>query len=302
MKPSKPFFRCAAVACVVLSLICGCGRKPKAEGPLAVAAGLPPVAFLASRIGGEAVVVSTMLPDGRSPHDYSPAPGDVLNASRSKLFLTTGMNFETTLCRPLDSAKTTVCDVTEGVRRIPMASGPDHHDHGHDHAHDALDPHVWLDLDNLGVMANNICKAFCAADPDNESLYRANTIKLVGELRIQRQLLAAQLAPFRGWCFYVYHPAFGYFANMFGLRQEAVELDGREVTPAHLAELTRRAKSDRVGVIFVQPQFNPSAMRALQRQLRVEVKTADPLRRDVLKNIQELVSELRMAFAEYDSK
>ena len=302
MNMSKHFFRCAAAVLAVLSLISGCGKKPKAEGPLAVAAGLPPVAFLASRIGGEAVAVSAMLPDGRSPHDYSPAPHDVLNASRSRIFLTTGMTFEKTLCRPLDGAKTTVCDVTEGVKRIPMAPGHDHDHHDHDHGHDGLDPHVWLDLDNLAVMANNICKAFCAADPDNDALYRANTLKLVGEIRLQRQLLGAQLAPFRGRCFYVYHPAFGYFANMFGLRQEAVEMDGREVTPAHLADLSRRVKGDRVGVIFVQPQFNPSAMRALQRQLRVEVKTADPLRRDVLKNIQELVSELRMAFTEYDSK
>ena len=43
-------------------------------------------------------------------------------------------------------------------------------------------------------------------------------------------------------------------------------------------------------------------MQALRRELKVEVKTADPLRRDVLKNMQELGSELRMAFAEYDSK
>ena len=302
MMPSKIFFRFAVGAVVVLSLISGCGKKPKAEGPLAVAAGLPPVAFLASRIGGEAVAVSTMLPEGRSPHDYSPAPRDVLNASQSRIFLTTGMNFENTLCRPLDRARTTVCDVTQGVKRIPMAAGHDHDHHGHDHDHDALDPHVWLDSENLCRMADNICKAFCAADPDNDSLYRANCLKLVGEIRLQTRLLAAQLAPYRGRCFYVYHPAFGYFANMFGLRQEAVELDGREVTPAHLAELIRRAKRDRVAVIFVQPQFNPSAMKALQRELRVEVKTADPLRRDVLKNMQELVSELRMAFAEYDSK
>ena len=301
MKLSKVFWGGVAGVVVILALISGCGKKQKAEGPLEVAAGLPPVAFLASRIGGEAVVVNSMLPDGRSPHDYSPAPHDVLNASRSRIFLTTGMNFEKTLCRPLDSARTTVCDVTEGIRRIPMASHG-HDGHADDHDHDALDPHVWLDSENLCIMANNICKAFCTADPDNDALYRANSIKLIGEIRLQTRLLAAQLAPYRGRCFYVYHPAFGYFANMFGLRQEAVELDGREVTPARLSDLIQQARRDRVAVIFVQPQFNPSAMQALQRQLRVEVKTADPLRRDVLKNMQELVSELRMAFAEYDSK
>ena len=309
MNHLKSFFRCVAGVAAVLCLISGCGKARKASGRLEAAAGLPPVAFLAERVGGAAVAVSSMLPEGRSPHDYSPAPRDVLNASRSRIFLTTGMNFEKALCRPLDSSRTTVCDVTQGVRRIPaeLACGHDHghdHDHAghHDHDHGALDPHVWLDCDNLCRMADNICRAFCAADPDNAGLYRANTLKLTGEIRLQHRLMAAQLAPFKGRCFYVYHPAFGYFARMFGLRQEAVELDGREVTPAHLADLIGRARRDRVAVIFVQPQFNPSAMRALQRELKVEVKTADPLRKDVLKNMQELVSELRMAFAEYDSK
>ena len=180
----------------------------------------------------------------------------------------------------------------------------DHHDHHHhgEEAEDALDPHIWLNVENACRMAENIRDEFRRADPAHAEVYRKNCAALLEELGECEKRLKTEMAPYRGRRFYVYHPAFGYFANMFGLRQEAVELDGREVTPAHLAELTRRAKSDRVGVIFVQPQFNPSAMRALQRQLRVEVKTADPLRRDVLKNIQELVSELRMAFAEYDSK
>ena len=303
MNSPNVFLRIVVGSVIVCTLLSGCGKAKKLEGKLTVTAGLPPVAFLAERIGGEAAEVNSMLPEGRSPHDYSPAPRDVLNASRSMIFLSSGMAFEKALCRPLDPARTTVCDITAGVRRIPMKLDHDHdHDHGHDHASDGADPHVWLDCENLCRMADNICKAFCAADPANADLYRANCLQLVGEIRMQHRLLAAQLAPFKGRCFYVYHPAFGYFADMFGLRQEAVELDGREVTPAHLSELIRRARRDRVAVLFVQPQFNPSAMRALQRELKVEVKTADPLRRNVLKNLQELVSELRMAFAEYDSK
>ena len=303
------FTRCFAGAAVISFLVSGCGDAQKSDGVLEVSAGLPPVAFLASRIGGEAATVSTMLPEGRSPHDYSPAPRDVQRAARSRIFLTTGMSFEKTLCRPLDGSRTTVCDATDGIKRIPMelacGHGHDHdhaghHDHGH--GHDALDPHVWLDSENLCRMAENICKAFCAADPRNAELYRANCAKLVGEIRSRHRQMAAQLAPYKGRCFYVYHPAFGYFARMFDLRQEAVELDGREISPARLAGLIRQAKQDRVAVIFVQPQFSPSAMRALKRELKVEIKTADPLRRDVLKNMQELASELEKAFAEYDSK
>ena len=69
MDISSIFTRCLAGAVVVLSLVSGCGENEKPQGPLEVAAGLPPVAFLAERIGGETVSGSTMLPEGRSPHD-----------------------------------------------------------------------------------------------------------------------------------------------------------------------------------------------------------------------------------------
>ena len=55
MNMSKVFFRWTVCAAAILMLLSGCGKKRKAEGPLEVAAGLPPVAFLAERIGGEAV-------------------------------------------------------------------------------------------------------------------------------------------------------------------------------------------------------------------------------------------------------
>ena len=69
----------------------GCGKAEKAPGALAVA-GVPPVAYLAERIAGEPV--RSALPEGRSPHDFSPQPGDVRSAAGARLFFVTGMPFE----------------------------------------------------------------------------------------------------------------------------------------------------------------------------------------------------------------
>ena len=43
------------------------------------------------------------------------------------------------------------------------------------------------------------------------------------------------LAPYRGHSFYVFHPGFGYFADAYGLRQEAVEAGGHSPTPPDFA-------------------------------------------------------------------
>lgn len=148
------------------------------------------------------------------------------------------------------------------------------HDHGRageapcddcakDHAHGASDPHVWLSAHNAAVMAENIAKALSEADPAGAAVYAANLEALKRKLREGEEYAKKSLAPYAGREFYVYHPAFGYFAKMVDLRQEAIELGGREATPKRLSEIIRRALENRVRVVFVQPQFNPNSARAL---------------------------------------
>lgn len=300
-----------SMSAIVLAALCfawcgfGCGDSaPAPAGKIGVAAGLPPVAYLAKCVGGDAVAVKSMLPEGRSPHDFSPGPREVREAAACRVFLTTGMRFENTLAKALRGK--TVSDVSQGVVRIPMEAdcGHDHdHDHDHDHHHDhgeASDPHVWLDADNLCRMAGNIRDVLSAVDPGRSALYRANCDRLVREVRERSARIEAELRPYRGRSFYVYHPAFGYFAKMSGLRQEAVELGGREVTPARLAEVIRKARLDKVKVFFAQPQFSPVSSRALERELGVKVVPADPLREDVLANFEYLAGVLKQGFAEAD--
>ena len=280
------------------AMISGCGGK-REDGKLRVAAGLPPAAYLAKRVGGDAVEVRTMLPEGRSPHDYSPGPREVRAAASSRLFFSTGMSFEEKLARPLKEGGTRIVDITRGIERIPMEVSCDHnHHHDHDHEHeDALDPHVWLDAENACRMAENICAELSAADPEHAGTYRENCRRLVGELRECAARLKEELRPCAGRRFYVYHPAFGYFAKMLDLRQEAFELGGREVTAARLPEVLRRARKDNVRTVFAQPQVNPDSVRALEREHGIRVVPADPLREDLPDNLLYLGRMLKEGFA-----
>lgn len=303
--------RIAGIVAVVSSLwSAGCGKRA-AQGGFQAAAGLPPVAYLVKRVGGDALTVHTMLPEGRSPHDYSPGPREVRDARASALFFTTGMNFEKRLTAPLGKGSTRVCDASRGIRRIPqlVSCGHDHHEHHkhhdhcehHDHHHhdeEALDPHVWLSVDNACRMAENIRDDLAAADPARAGIYRENCRKLVAELRECENELKTRLRPYAGRRFYVYHPAFGYFAKMLDLRQEAVELGGREVTASRLPEIIRAARRDNVRTIFTQPQFNPAAVAALERELKVRAVPADPLREDLLENFYSLGRTLAAGFAD----
>ncbi len=317
-------FRILHLALPVMAalLFAGCGEEKKADsdGRMIVYSGLPPVAYLASAVGGERVDSKSVLPEGRSPHDYSPRPGEIRGVMSAKFFFTTGMNFENLVSRPVDRKRTRVVDVSEGVERIPFDTAHhhddedgdhDHADHNHDadgkehencdacaegHAHGALDPHVWLSTHNAVVMAENIAKAFSQADPEGAAVYAKNLAAVKGKLAESQAYAERELASYAGREFYVYHPAFGYFAKSIGLKQVAIELGGREATPAQLAEVIQRAKESKVTVIFVQPQFNPSSARALSNAIHGKVAGLDSLAADIPANIHAMTDALKEGF------
>ena len=326
-----------AIPLLAALILAGCGEEKKSagDGRMPVYSGLPPVAFLASAVGGERVDSHSMLPEGRSPHDYSPGPREVRGVVSSRLFFTTGMSFENTVSRALAPERTRIVDVSAGVERIPFdgvgcddpshrhegAAVHDHdcgHDHKHgevcthdhdrageapcddcakDHAHGASDPHVWLSAHNAAVMAENIAKALSEADPAGAAVYAANLEALKRKLREGEEYAKRSLAPYAGREFYVYHPAFGYFAKMVNLRQEAIELGGREATPKRLSEIIRRALENRVRVVFVQPQFNPNRARALGNAIGGKVAPLDALAADIPANIRAMTDALVEGFA-----
>lgn len=153
-----------------------------------------------------------------------------------------------------------------------------------------------MNVDNTCRMAENIRDEFVETDPAHAELYRKNCEALLGKLRECEKQLKADMAPYKGRRFYVYHPAFGYYAKMLDLRQEAFELDGREITAARLLEVLRRAKADNVRTVFTQPQFNPASVRVLEKEHGIKVVPANPLREDLLENFRDLGKALKEGF------
>ena len=117
---------------MVLAL-CGCGKESSSQSsPLAVS-GLPPVAWIAQEIGGKYITSVSLLPEGRSPHDYAPGPSVLRRAAAAKLFFSCGMPFEKSAEKAL---RCEIVDVTKNIGRIMFdTSGNAHEHHGCSHTH-----------------------------------------------------------------------------------------------------------------------------------------------------------------------
>ena len=262
-----------------------------------------PQAFLAERLGGEAVEVHILAAKGQDPHTFEPTPKQAAALAQAQLFFTVDIPFEKQLVAKVlavNNPKLRVFDSTTGITRLAMTE--EHHDGGHAaqagraKEQGEPDPHVWLAPANLMIMAQNMAAALIAAMPERRELLRRNLDSLLSELAALDQRLAASLAPHRGKTFYVFHPAFGYFAHAYGLTQEAVETGGKSPSPKRLAELVRQAKADRVRVIFVQPQFDAKAAVTVARGIGGSVVSIDPMAREVPANLTAVAVAIDQAF------
>jgi len=293
----------AALLCVTGALIAVPAYVSEAADDcrLEVFAGIPPVAYFVERIGGEHVRVNVMVHEGREPHTFAPTPRQMVDLAGARVYFKVGMPFEARLVEKVagGGAELKVVDISEGVRKVPMdahgAAGEEAHAHGDGGDGADLDPHIWLSPPLIKVQAENIRDALIEVDPGHAEEYRANYEAFVEDVDQVDEKVRRMLKPFEGRAIYVFHPAFGYFADAYGLRQVAVETGGKSPTPRTLSKLIDEARADGVKAIFVQPQFDPRSAEAVAAAIGGEVVTLKDLARDVLSNFIDMASKIQDA-------
>ena len=85
--------------------------------------------------------------------------------------------------------------------------------------------------------------------------------------------------------FIIYHPALTYYARDYGIRQVAIEADGKEPSAKRLTQVIRQAREDGVRRILYQNQFPASSVEIIARDIDAEYVEVDPLREDAIANI-----------------
>ena len=296
--PTLNFSRVLPVAALFCLTIMGWTPSSLAATPPAktrIFVTVPPQAYLAERIGGDAVEVHTLVGKGQDPHTFEPTPRQAAALAGATLFFTVDIPFEKQLAAKVAASNRNlrVVDSTKGIVRLPLPE--EHHathardDHGDGNE---ADPHLWLATANLRIMADNMTAAMSVAMPERKEVMHKNLAALKQEINELDKRLATTLAPHRGKTFYVFHPAFGYFAQAYGLKQKGVEIGGKSPTPRQLTALIRQAREDRVRTIFVQPQFDRKSADTVAQAINGSVAPIDPLDKEVLRNLAAIATAI----------
>ena len=323
--PSRALFAMAILAASVAGSAVS-GEEP--ADALRVFVTIPPAQYVVDRIGGPHVATEVLVPPGQSPHSFDVTPRQMVTLVESRAYFAIGLPFEREIIERIESlsSQLTIVDMGRGVPRRRLIEhgsegGSDEpegsastHEHGappgpvdtrdrQGHAEEepgGTDPHIWLAPALLKLQAKNVFEALAELDPEHAAEYGGNLDRLIDDLDALDAEIAEALAPIRGRAVYVFHPAFGYLTDAYGLEQVAVEIGGSEPGPRGLARLIERAKGDGVRVIFVQPQFASSSAEAVARAIGGAVVPIDPLAYDCAANLRTMASRIRAALLPED--
>lgn len=273
--------------------------------PVKVLVSILPQQYFAEQIGGDLVDVTVVVGPGRSPENYEPSLQQMHALSGARLYWRIGLPFESHLGLE-DIARNSqllVLDARQGIvmremESLSMVLADDHHDsHAtprHDHGHQGLDPHYWLDPNNVKAMAQAFKAALVEIDPEHSAAYEANFLRFTKELEQLDTSLHAQLDSLQQRRFMVFHPAWGYFAAAYNLRQVPIEIEGKSPGPKTLAAIIQLARREHIRVIFVQQQFSQRDAQTVAQAITGRVVVVDPLALDYSDNLRRVAQ----AFAE----
>jgi zinc transport system substrate-binding protein len=277
------------------------------EGTITVFTSILPQEYFVERIGGDRVEVQALVAPGRSPATYEPTPRQMASLSEATVFFRIGVPFE-------NAFMPKIRDLTQGLRIVDTREGitlremkahhhgddgyqhEDHHaDEEHHHHHGGTDPHVWLSPRLVKIQARTIADALIDIDPAGRAIYEKNLAAFVADLDVLDAHLAEALAPVKGKTFMVFHPAWGYFADAYGLEQTPIEIEGKDPSGQQLVRVIEMAKEQGVRVIFVQPQFSRQSAERVAGAIDGAVLPIDPLARDYVGNLERVATEIREA-------
>ena len=290
----------AALLAALILLAAACGGRRETGTPEgdasaggAPAGGLPvfvsilPQVTFVQRVGGERVRVQALVQPGQAAETFEPTPKQMAGLAEARVYFRVGIPFEQALFERIGGMLPglTVLDSVKGIELRAMEAHAGEED---GHPEGEADPHVWLDPRRVAVMAANIRDGLILVDPEGRAAYEADCAAFVRELEALDGRLREILAPVKGRTLLVFHPAFGYLADAYGLEQEAIQVEGKEPSARQLARLIDRARAEDIRAVFAQPQFDRRSAQKVADAIGASLVVLDDLAADYAANMESM--------------
>jgi zinc transport system substrate-binding protein len=257
-----------------------------AQAEVRVLTSIKPLQLIAAAVQDGVAIPEVLLPPGASPHNYALRPSDVRKVQSVDLLYWIGPDMEGFLPRVLNGRTLPSAAVQDlpGMKLRRFAEDSHSHaedadEHDHDHRPGTLDAHLWLSPVNARVIAAKMATDLSAADPANAERYQSNAKAFDERLDALDARLKNRLAGIKGKPYFVFHEAFDYFEDAYGLKHTGVFSVAAEVQPGaqHVAAMRKRLQEVGKTCVFSEPPLRPRLAETLVAGLPVKLAELDAL-------------------------
>lgn len=261
---------------------------------LTVAVGIVPEATFVEAVAGDLVDVVTLVPPGYSPANYQPTTTEMQALSNAEIYFTLQMPTEQANILPKvnDFNKDIkIVDLREAVFGVYPLLNTDGEEI-ETTEDESVDPHVWLSPKRAIVMVQTIADELSAIDGDNKETYQANAASYIAELEALDSGIQETVSSLGNKSFLIYHAAYGYFANDYGLKMVAIEIEGKQATATELQEVIDYALENSIKTVFYQEEFDDSQAETVAEEIGGTVQKVAPLSADYIQGLKDFVNAL----------
>lgn len=306
----KSLFSILFVLCILL--LAGPAAQAQGNGAAVnVAVGIVPEAAFVKAVAGELADVVTMIPSGYSPANYQPTAMEMQALSDAAVYFTLQMPTEQANILPKlrdfnpDIKIVDLQAITASVYPLLMSAEDEDHDEDHDeadeeehdesadhHEHTGVDPHLWLSPRRAIVMVQAIADELAALDPANAETYLANAADFIASLEALDADIREKTAALSSKSFIIYHGAYGYFSDDYGLTMIAIEIEGKQATAEELQQVIDAARENHITTVFYQAEFDDNQAATVAEEIGGTVTQVAPLSPDYIQSLEDFVNAL----------
>lgn len=232
-----------------------------------VSVSLPVEAYFVERLVGDNLDINILVPQSAGHSDYSPLPSQMMELSRSQMYLAIGeLDFELSWKERMQNANKDMrwVNLDDG---IDIISEENHHHH---------DPHYWLSPKQVRLMVGNMAKALkeiTEANVDSAADVLLNEIAEYDEA-------FGKVGSSSKVTFMIYHPALSYLASDYGMEQLEIEKDGNAPAPQAYMSQIEKAKVLGASIVFVQQGYDMQKAQSAADMIGAKVVEFNPEGKD----------------------
>lgn len=277
------FLIAALLGCLIVS---GCVTDPVSDR-LTVAVSIVPEETFVKAVAGELVDVAVMIPPGSNPENYELTPLQRQKLEIAEVYFAIGVPAENGIMKLIPS--------NEQNRKLVFLNDAAREQYPELFLGTERDPHVWLSPKRVAVMVEKIADVLADADSVHADVYKSNAAAYIEKLDILDSEIADILKKSSSKMFIAYHPAFGYFADDYGLTQFALEEEGKEATIQHLTEMIDFARANNIKVVFYQDEIDTSQAKAFAEEINGNAVSLSPLSANYIENMKTIAQTIAEA-------